>query len=70
MKRSRDEKFVCDDPGKKNTSGKILYHCNFPGCKFIACTENNIEHHRRMKHLNKPAQPTSVAMSDSSFTNR
>lgn len=68
MKRSRDEKSACDDNGKKITGGKVLYHCNFPGCKFIACTEHNIEHHMRMKHLNKPAQPTSVAMSDSSFS--
>jgi hypothetical protein len=66
MKRSRDEKSVCDDNGKKITGGKVLYHCNFPGCKFIACTEHNIEHHMRMKHL----KPTSTAMSDYSFTNR
>jgi hypothetical protein len=69
MKRYREEQFMCDDSGKKITSGKILYHCTFPGCKFIACTQHNIEHHMRMKHIKHP-QPTSTAMSDSSFANR
>jgi hypothetical protein len=67
MKRSRDEKSLCDDNGKKNTGGKILYHCTFHGCKFIACTEHNIEHHMHMKHMSKSTQPKLVVMSDSSF---
>ena len=70
MKRSRDEKPSCDDNGKKITGGKVLYHCNFPGCKFIACTEHNITHHIYMKHQNKPNPLTSVAMVDKSFTNQ
>jgi hypothetical protein len=65
MKRSRNEQHLSDDNGKKNISGKILYHCSFPECKFIACTEHNIEHHMRMKHIN---QPNPSAMSNSSFT--
>jgi hypothetical protein len=68
MKRSRDEKSLCDDNGKKNTGGKVLYHCTFNGCKFIACTEHNIEHHMRFKHISKLAQSTST-MVDKSFTN-
>ncbi len=69
MKRSRDEKHLCDDNGKKNMSGKILYHCSFPKCKFIACTEHNIEHHMSMKHNNQP-KPMTTSMSDTCFTNK
>ena len=48
MKRIRDEKYQRDNCVKLTTSGKVIYHCRF--CKFIACTEGNIESHTKAKH--------------------
>jgi benzoyl-CoA reductase/2-hydroxyglutaryl-CoA dehydratase subunit BcrC/BadD/HgdB len=48
MKRVRDEKYTRENGIKMITSGKVIYHCRF--CKFIACTEGNIENHVKAKH--------------------
>jgi hypothetical protein len=48
QKRNRDEKYTRENGVKQISSGKIIYHCRF--CKFIACTEGNIESHVKAKH--------------------
>jgi len=53
MKRTRDENISHESSEKKNISGKLLYHCRFSSCNFIACTEHNIEHHMKFKHVDK-----------------
>jgi hypothetical protein len=54
MKRVRDEKYTRENSIKMITTGKVIYHCRF--CKFIACTEGNIENHVKAKHPT-PGQP-------------
>ena len=61
MKRVRDEKYNRENGVKLNSIGKVIYHCRY--CKFIACTEGNIETHVKTKHK----APTTSTMSDSSF---
>jgi hypothetical protein len=66
MKRVRDEKYNRKNGIKLNSVGKVIYHCLY--CKFIACTEGNIETHVKTKHLASSPNP-SPTMLDSSFKN-
>ena len=58
QKRSRGdaiEKYIRDNSVKQITTSdgnkKNIYHCK--SCKFIACTEGNIESHVKAKHSSK-----------------